>query len=105
MKKSAKENSRIDGKVMNAKGEVKYKIEGSFIDRITLVNCETKEQELVWEEPPVIPEAHLQYFFGKEALIMNHKTEEMDGVIAPTDCRYRKDLQYCEAGNYEECDR
>jgi len=53
----------------------------------------------------MIPDANLQYFFSKEALLMNYKTDEMDGVISITDSRRRKDINCCEEGNLDEADR
>ena len=53
----------------------------------------------------MIPEAHLQYFFGREAVVMNYSNDEMVGVISPTDSRWRKDLQNFEKGLMEEAEQ
>jgi len=91
-KQSANVNSHIIGKVFDADGQVKIEIYGSWLDEIYLKDLETGEEELVFKEKPMLPEAHLQYFFGKEAVMMNYCNQNMVGVVAPTDSRWRKDL-------------
>jgi hypothetical protein len=44
----------------------------------------------------MLPNAHLQYYFNANTILLNAKTDEMDQALAPTDTRYRKDLQFFE---------
>ena len=48
--------------------------------------------------------AHLQFFYGPLALLMNDQSPEMKDVIAPTDSRWRMDSQLFEQGLVEEAD-
>ena len=52
----------------------------------------------------MLPNAHLQYFFGKEAVMMNYSDGNMEGIVAPTDSRWRKDLQNFEKGLVDEAE-
>lgn len=51
-----------------------------------------------------MPNAHLQYFFDEQTVLLNHKSEEMVGVVAPTDSRFRGDLRYFEEGEKDEAE-
>ncbi len=53
----------------------------------------------------MVPDAHLQYFFGKEAILMNYKNDGMKDVIPPTDTRWRKDLDFYERGQEEDSEK
>lgn len=61
--------------------------------------------EKIWEEPPMMPNANLQYFYSKFAIIMNYKNDNMIGVIAPTDSRWRMDERFYEEGKFDEAER
>jgi len=58
----------------------------------------------VWKEKPLIPNAHLQYFFDEQSILLNYKSEEMVGIVAPTDTRFRGDLRYFEEGEKDEAE-
>ena len=50
-------------------------------------------------------DAHLQYFFNEIAVQLNQRVEGMNGVVAPTDSRWREDIQLYEEGDVENADR
>ena len=51
-----------------------------------------------------MPNAHLQYFFDEQAVLLNFKSNEMVGKVAPTDTRFRGDLRYFEEGEKDEAE-
>ena len=52
----------------------------------------------------MVENAHLQFYFGKLAVLMNFKSEAMEGYVAPTDSRWRQDLRLYEEGLVEDSD-
>ena len=83
---------------------MKYEISGSWLDEIWVKNTVTGEEELAWREPPLDPQANMNYYFNKNTYIFQHKTDQMVGTVAPTDARWRKDVDYWEQGLEEESD-
>lgn len=71
---------------------------------MSLKDLQTGQSEVVWADPPLIPDANLQYFFNSTSILLNYKNEQMEGVVAPTDSRFRNDLRHYEEGNIEEAD-
>jgi hypothetical protein len=80
-------------------------ITGSWLNEIKMRDMSQDSFETVWKEAPLIPDANLQYFFGKLTVLLNWKCPEMIGVVAPTDSRFRKDLRFYEEGDSEEAER
>jgi len=64
----------------------------------------TGKVESLWKEYPMVENAHLQFYFGKLAVLMNFKSEAMEGYVAPTDSRWRQDLRLYEEGLVEDSD-
>ena len=52
----------------------------------------------------MMADAHLQFFYGPQAVLMNYSCPEMKGTIAPTDSRWRVDNQLFEQGLRDEAD-
>jgi hypothetical protein len=103
-KVSDAENSRLKGTAFDAQGKARYEIYGSYLDEISMLNLATGEREVLWTEPPMMPNAHLQFFYNPFAVLLNHTTDEMAGVIAPTDSRFRMDNRLFEQGLHDEAD-
>ena len=74
------------------------------MNEIKLYDMNTNETEIIWTEMPLIKNAHLQYFFNKISVVLNYKNKEMQGIIAPTDSRWRNDLRYFEEDLIDEAD-
>ena len=64
----------------------------------------TNRTEVLWTLPPPMDNAYMQFYFGKLTILMNFKSEEMNGYICPTDSRYRGDLRLYEEGHVELAD-
>lgn len=96
--------STMEGKIFDSAGTLQYTIEGSWLDRLYLISSLTGEKELLWEEQPAIEDWQRMFGFGILAVNLNVKTDEMEGVIAPTDARFRPDQRMLENGLGDEAD-
>lgn len=103
-RKSTTEQSRISGKFFDAHGNLKITLDGSWLNEIRLTTVDTGVTETAWQEPPLIPNAHLQYYFDYDSILMNYVCEDMKDNIAPTDSRFRNDQRYYEEGQMEEAE-
>jgi len=64
----------------------------------------TGEKELLWEEQPVIEDYKRMFWLGMLGVNLNYKCDEMVGVLAPTDSRFRPDQRLLEEGLIDESD-
>lgn len=101
---SDKENSKITGQAYDREGRKQYEMYGSWLDEISIRNVETGSVEKIWEEEPLVNNAHMQYYFNKRSMMINYKSKEMEGYVAPTDSRWRGDLRFFEEGHLEQAD-
>mmetsp|Transcript_8283 Transcript_8283/g.13853 ORF Transcript_8283/g.13853 Transcript_8283/m.13853 type:complete len:207 (+) Transcript_8283:2072-2692(+) len=62
--KSSGKQSSVSGVALDQHGVEKFKMSGSYLDQIKLKDLSSGEEELVWSEPELVPEAHLQYFYN-----------------------------------------
>lgn len=99
------ENSKVTGKGFDAQGNHVLDIYGSWMNDMYIKDLRTGKEELVWQEPAMMVNAHLQYFYNNQSIRLNQVTDGMKGIIAPTDSRWRKDVRFWEEGNEEESDR
>lgn len=67
-----------------------------------LINKKTGVSRVIFKEIDLLPDAHLQYFYNPVSVLMNFKSDEMEGVVAPTDSRFRQDLRSFEEGRIDE---
>ena len=77
---------------------------GSWLNNIQIKDLRTGKVSMVWEEPPLIANAALQYYFYKDSIYLNYLSAEMHGVVAPTDSRFRMDQRLFEEGQIDEAD-
>lgn len=96
--------SRLEGKVFDANGTQKYKIEGSWYDKLVSVNLETSEKLVLYEEAELYPEYKRMFGFNHVSLNLNYSNEDMLKVISPTDTRRRGDQKFYEEGKVDEAD-
>lgn len=86
-------------------GKERIEITGSWLSEYKIRDLATGYQETVWKEAAPIPDAHLQFFFNEVSMMMNDKNDNMKGVIAPTDSRWRHDMRLYEEGKIDESDQ
>jgi oxysterol-binding protein-related protein 3/6/7 len=60
--------------------------------------------ELLWRAVPLVEDAHMQYYFNKQTLLMNFISPDMEGFLSPTDSRNRPDLRFYEEGHVEQAE-
>jgi hypothetical protein len=52
-----------------------------------------------------MPDYKKQFFFNYYTLLLNYKSSEMNGFLAPTDSRFRNDMRLFEEGKLDEADQ
>ena len=72
--KDNKKDSALTGKCYDAQSKCKYEIEGTWLEEIRLKEVSTKKVEVLWHDLPMIPEAHLQYFYSRLAILLNYRS-------------------------------
>ena len=98
-------SSSLSGKCMDKNGRVVYKIEGSWLDKVTIKDQIDGGSEVIWTDQNLAysPDKGKMYAFSNFALQLNHLPEDVQlttertTLIAPTDSRFRSDMR-----NYEE---
>lgn len=96
--------STVECKIYDSHGNHVYNIEGSWLNRLDLVSCQTGQKELLWEETEKIEDSHRMFGFSLLAVNMNYKCDQMEGVVAPTDSRFRPDQRLLENGQGDQAD-
>ena len=97
--KEGDKNSYVEGTGYDANGQPVLKISGSWLFKLVFTDLRTGQSETVWEQPALIPDAHLQYFMNRLAVKLNERVDGMEGVVAPTDTRWRDDVRLLEEGD------
>ena len=90
---------------MDKNGKVKYELSGSWLSKIELKNVESGQNETIWQEDEMMPDYKRQFFFNYYTLLLNYKSNEMNGTLAPTDSRFRNDMRLFEEGKLDEADQ
>jgi hypothetical protein len=98
---SKKEKGRVKGYVKDSKEEVKFKIEGNLYSDIFLIDEDNdQKKEIIYTN--IRGDSEENYYFTEFTTNLNHLTDEMKEVIAPTDSRLRPDQQALEFGDFEK---
>ena len=63
-----------------------------------MICCKTGKRETIFESLDDIEDQKRMFNFGILAINLNYKSPEMEGVIAPTDTRFRGDQRLFEDG-------
>ncbi len=69
-----------------------------------MTEVKTGKRELLWKENEPIEAANRMFGFTNTAVILNFKSDEMKGAIAPTDTRFRGDQRLFEEGEVDAAD-
>jgi oxysterol-binding protein-related protein 3/6/7 len=102
--KSGNKPSYLKGEGFDASGKKVIEISGSWLTQITIKDLRTGVEETAWEAEALVPDAHLQYFFGNTAVMMNQFGDGMQDMVSPTDSRFRQDLRLYEEGQADSAD-
>ena len=83
--------SYLTGQIFDVNGEERYKIKGSWADKIFMVDTQTNEETLIFEENPSYPGSECMFGFQQIAVNLNYISDEMREVLPPSDTRLRGD--------------
>lgn len=97
-------SSSVTGSVWDARGVEVYRFEGQAQDKIYVVNVDTNEKRVLWERDPPIEDSDRQFGWNTVQINLNYKCPEMQGVVAPTDTRFRGDQRLYEEGKEDAAD-
>ena len=84
-------NPKLEGQIFDADNTLKWKIEGSWWDKLSMKNVETGQEVSLFSELPMYPN-HLKMFkFNHLSIQLNYIDSNLKSIICPTDSRYRGD--------------
>ncbi|RCK62512.1 Oxysterol-binding 3 [Candida viswanathii] len=96
-------SGRSEGVVVKAydskKSELAYSVEGNWTESFKLKTKST--EKTIWQAGELVPNYQKKFGFTKFSGTLNKITEMEKGQIAPTDSRYRPDLQAYEKGDVD----
>ena len=67
-------------------------------------NSATGEKVCLWKEHEPVVDSGRMFGFNNTSIIINYLSDEMKGVVAPTDTRFRGDQRLFEEGQVDEAD-
>lgn len=63
--------SQVEGKAYDKNDKLLYTISGSWLTHMVVTEVATGQKETVWEEPPLVADAYLQYYYTELAVRLN----------------------------------
>lgn len=94
------QKGNLYGKIKDINGDIKFLLEGNWLDNIYIINNETKEKTIIWR---IIPSKDKEdFYFQPYTFDLNNLTEEMKKALPPTDSRFRPDQRLME---YQDIDK
>ena len=95
----------LRGGGFDASGRQISEVSGNWLTEIRMRDLRTNQVEVLWKEKPLVPDAHLMYFYSRTSMMINDRNGQMMGMISPTDARFRKDIVLYENNEVDEADR
>jgi hypothetical protein len=84
----------IKGIIKDVNGNEKFKLGGNWLDKIYIIDTQTKEEKILWK---IIPSLNKEnYYFQPITTDLNNLTEEMKTALPRTDSRFRPDQRLME---------
>ena len=94
------ESGKMRGSIKDINGNLKYNLEGDWLNKIKIINPETKNEEILWE---IIPwENQENYYYQPITFDLNNLTDEMKIKLPHTDSRFRPDQRLMEFQKIDE---
>ena len=94
------ESGKMRGSIKDINGNLKYNLEGDWLNKIKIINPETKNEEILWE---IIPwESQENYYYQPITFDLNNLTDEMKIKLPHTDSRFRPDQRLMEFQKIDE---
>ena len=94
------ERGRVYGEVKDVYGNVKVKIEGSWLTHLEMTLVEEDKKEIIWKKFEIEGNEEDRFFFTDFSINLNHLTEEMKNNLPPTDSRLRPDQRALDMQEY-----
>lgn len=90
----------MNGEVKDNEGNIVYKIEGNWCEKIKIINMKNKQEKVIWE---IIKSCDKDnYYFQPYTFDLNNLTEEMKNKLPKTDTRFREDQRLMEYQKFDE---
>ena len=90
----------LNGEVKDNEGNIVYKIEGNWCEKIKIINMKNKEEKVIWE---IIKSCDKDnFYFQPYTFDLNNLTEEMKNKLPKTDSRFRGDQRLMEYQKFDE---
>jgi hypothetical protein len=86
-----KNSHKVEGKVIDGKGNVRYEVHGLWNKELSLRNVATGEDIVVFRVNPLAENHQRQYGFCPYTIQLNYLDDEMKKYLPPTDTRRRGD--------------
>ena len=94
------DSGHMIGTIKDINGNLKYNIEGCWLDKIKLIDPISKNERILWE---IIPwESQENYYYQPITFDLNNLTEEMKNKLPHTDSRFRPDQRLMEYQKIDE---
>ena len=90
----------LHGQIKDIDGDIKFLLEGNWLDSIYIVNKETGEKTNIWKIIPSL--GREDFYYQPYTCDLNNLTEEMKKALPPTDSRFRPDQRLME---YQDIDK
>ena len=88
------------GEIKDIEGNVVFKIEGNWCDKIKIINMKNKQEKILWE---IIKSCDKNnHYFQPYTFDLNNLTEEMKNALPKTDSRFRGDQRLMEYQKFDE---
>ena len=97
-----KKVGNLNGEIKDIEGNIIFKIEGNWYDKIKIIDMNNKEETIIWEIIKSVDKKN--YFFQPYTFDLNNLTEEMKKVLPKTDSRFRKDQRLIEYQKFDEAE-
>jgi hypothetical protein len=94
------DSGHMIGTIKDINGNLKYNIEGCWLDTIKIIDPITKNEKILWK---IIPwENQENYYYQPITFDLNNLTEEMKSKLPHTDSRFRPDQRLMESQKIDE---
>lgn len=98
---TSKSDYVCDGSIYDSKGTAVYELSGLWNSHLNAIKISTKEEVTLAKRKEEPANAHLQNYFTRFLINVNHLTHPMLAKLPPTDTRLRPDQRAHEFGDLE----
>lgn len=90
----------LKGVVKDIFGNVKYTMEGNWLESIKVINQNDKSEKVLWTYIP--SDSENNYYYQPYTFDLNNLTDELRKALPPTDSRFRPDQRMMEDQNIDK---